>query len=788
MFNRTIDRKASEDGIKRKLCRLVILAFAFIALAAPGVKSSAEGQDIPKGSGKLMDKAVAHGSVRIIVHLDAPFQPEGKLSGPTAVKSQQAGISRMQKKLHDAVSKHQVKGIKKFKHIPFITMEADAKALEALMASSLVKSIEEDVPVPPALTASIPLINADDAWNLVPPYTGSGWTVAILDTGVDKNHSFIGAGKVVAEACFSTNDTGTTSTTVCPNELESQIGTGAGIHCGGPDGTDIDGCQHGTHVAGIAAGRSASINGVAKDAGIISIQIFSKFTKAEYCTESSPCALSWSSDQILALEHVYSLRSTYNIASVNISLGGGKHTAYCDSDSRKAAIDNLRSAGIATVISSGNDDYTDGICAPACISSAVSVGAATKTDNEASYSNYHPTILSLFAPGSSIYSSVPGNGWETWNGTSMAAPHVTGAWAILKQKSPTASVTDLLNILQTTGAPVATKTGDLTGGSVQRIDVLAALAALDAGAPNAPTGLSGTAASISTINLSWTDNSADETGFRISRKTGTAGTYMDIGTTDTGVTAYLDSGLNEGTAYHYRVVAYNASGDSAYSNGASVATWLAAPSGLNATSASSSRINLNWTDNSGAETTFVIKRAAASGGPYTEIGTATVNETAYEDTGLSAGTTYYYQVTARNDNGDSTDSNEAFATTEALAFVAGGGGGGGGGGCFIATAAFGTPFEKHVSILRNFRDRFLLKTTFGRSFVKFYYEVSPPIADRIAQNESLRFMTRCILMPFVGVAYLMVTYGATITLLSIIFVTLFTAVLIRTVFRTRRTV
>ena len=86
--------------------------------------------------------------------------------------------------------------------------------------------------------------------------------------------------------------------------------------------------------------------------------------------------------------------------------------------------------------------------------------------------------------------------------------------------------------------------------------------------------------------------------------------------------------------------------------------------------------------------------------------------------------------------------------------------GGGGGGCFIATAAFGTPMEKHVSILREFRDRVLLTTSAGKAFVKFYYEVSPPIAGRIAQSEGLRFVTRCSLLPFVGMAYLMVNYGA----------------------------
>jgi hypothetical protein len=73
--------------------------------------------------------------------------------------------------------------------------------------------------------------------------------------------------------------------------------------------------------------------------------------------------------------------------------------------------------------------------------------------------------------------------------------------------------------------------------------------------------------------------------------------------------------------------------------------------------------------------------------------------------------------------------------------------------------------EKHVSILREFRDRVLLTTSAGKAFVKFYYEVSPPIAGRIAQSEGLRFVTRCSLLPFVGMAYLMVNYGALTMLL-----------------------
>ncbi len=93
------------------------------------------------------------------------------------------------------------------------------------------------------------------------------------------------------------------------------------------------------------------------------------------------------------------------------------------------------------------------------------------------------------------------------------------------------------------------------------------------------------------------------------------------------------------------------------------------------------------------------------------------------------------------------------------------GGGGGGGGCFIATAAFGSPMEKHVRILQDFRDRRLLTNAPGRAFVKFYYEVSPAIAVKISQSATLRFATRAALMPLAGAAYLAVHHCLTAMLL-----------------------
>jgi hypothetical protein len=189
---------------------------------------------------------------------------------------------------------------------------------------------------------------------------------------------------------------------------------------------------------------------------------------------------------------------------------------------------------------------------------------------------------------------------------------------------------------------------------------------------NAPSNLTSSAASQLQINLSWTDNSTDETNFRVERSLDGSSGWTEIGTANANATSYQNTGLSCGAKYYYRIRAYRSS-DSSYSNytnsanATTAACTLAAPSNLTATAASQTQINLSWVDNSSDETNFRVERSADGTSGWSEIGTAAANATSYQNTGLTANTTYYYRVRAyrSSDTSYSTYSNTANAKTTA---------------------------------------------------------------------------------------------------------------------------
>ncbi|MGH9861796.1 MAG: fibronectin type III domain-containing protein [Candidatus Acidiferrales bacterium] len=195
--------------------------------------------------------------------------------------------------------------------------------------------------------------------------------------------------------------------------------------------------------------------------------------------------------------------------------------------------------------------------------------------------------------------------------------------------------------------------------------------------PQPPTNLVATGVSGSQINLSWTDNSTTEDGIRIERCTGTGCTnFAQIAQLGANATTYNNTGLAPATTYAYRVRAYNAVGDSAYSNTAEAATKSlipVAPSNLAAAAVSATQINLTWQDNSTNESGFNIERCTgtaafcdANPASFAYVTSRGVNNTSYSDTGRTPNTTYSYRVRASNPDGYSAYTNTAEATTFAL--------------------------------------------------------------------------------------------------------------------------
>ena len=643
--------------------------------------AQSQDSDTVKTIGDLRKQAAgAAGTTRIIVGVRVPFAAEGLLSASEATL-QRSEIATAHANVLDKLPafKQKSKTAKQFESIPFMAMEVTAVELEALLASTDVTTIEEDRPEQIQLAQSVPIIGGTSAWSS--GYTGAGQTVAILDTGVDKNHPFL-TGRVVSEACYSTEASANGVYSLCPGRVTASTATDSAL----PYGTIcVSGkCDHGTHVAGIAAGSGASagqsFSGVAKDASIIAIQVFSRVDNSgsTYCNGLAQCVLAYTSDMIAGLNRVYALSSSYNIASVNMSIGSGGYTsqATCDANnaSRKAIIDTLRSVNIATVIASGNSGYTNAVSSPGCISSAVSVGATWDSsssgatfsacgpdyggvDRVVCYSN-SASFLNLLAPGSAIYSSFPNSTYATDHGTSMAAPHVAGAWALLKQKKPTITVTEALAALTNSGQTIVDARNSI---SKPRINVNAALASIVATAlPSAPTigtAVPGNGSISVNFTLGAIGTGTLVTHWAACSKDGTTFVYGNGS-----VSPVLVSSLTNGQTYACWVLTRSTVGDGAwsYASNSVVVGTAGVPTNVSATAQPGGiRVSFVAPVNVGAGITGYTATCAAAG---QTTRTSTGSASPITVSGLTIGVSYSCTVTSNTSYGSSAASAAASAT------------------------------------------------------------------------------------------------------------------------------
>jgi len=319
------------------------------------------------------------------------------------------------------------------------------------------------------LQNTIPIINASLAYTLqvnTLNLTGAGQTICILDTGVNYSHSDLGG-------CYGNNSITSGCKVIGGWDYCADDTT-----CTTEDNNPMDVNGHGTHVSGIVA-ANGTIKGVAKDAKIVMIKIFNTAGEA------------YDDDIISGINWCVNNASSFNISVISMSFGGGLYTNNCNSDVLTPYIQTAIARNISVVAASGNSGSATRISSPACIENVSAIGATTKSDAIASYSNRN-NLVSLVAPGGDssgnpaleINSTWINGGYRQSSGTSMATPHVAGAIALLNQMlrntAQTKTPQELKNILNATGKLVYDTSSNL---NYSRINIYNALLYLDNSAP-----------------------------------------------------------------------------------------------------------------------------------------------------------------------------------------------------------------------------------------------------------------------------------------------------------------
>jgi len=374
----------------------------------------------------LLSKATAQEQVSVIVTGWQPITGTSTFSG--SADSYQAVTGESELVLDSIRAKRgQVTEVRQFKYIPALVMSADLAALQAAKTFSANVDVFEDKYNRLFLSESPQQVRAERLW--ARGLTGKGQWVAVLDSGIDTSHPFF-KGKKILEACFSPK---------CPNGKTSMIGKGAAKPVN----------PHGTHVAGIALGRGKNFTGVAPDANLIAVNVFDEEGRAN---DGSILA---AFDYLVGLK----VEKKLAIASINLSLGHGKFSRPCGNSVFEFARKITDRFNMVVVAASGNEHAKNAIASPSFTPGIVSVGAVSKRGEVAKFSN-SADFLSLLAPGVGIVSSVPpslakGKAFVPLSGTSMAAPHVAGAFALLRQADRDTSVAELVTLLTNSGRLVS---------------------------------------------------------------------------------------------------------------------------------------------------------------------------------------------------------------------------------------------------------------------------------------------------------------------------------------------
>ncbi|MCI0709445.1 MAG: S8 family serine peptidase [Chloroflexi bacterium] len=447
----------------------------------------------------VIEKAEIVGSLHIIItfHVPPSYQSEFDLANEELANQQRRNILLIRNTILQELSEYDVTVTTSSEwwalRFPFMGLHVTREAFQRLIELPYLISVKEAAFGSTSLTDSTAMIGADDVWSTM-NIKGTGQTVVVIDNGIFSTHPFL-SGKVIEQACFSIIDDaplnsgepgdpaqdGIFMESDCQNQATADFSATSAECPNSPTN-----CKHGTHVSGIVAGNngpSYAVSGVAPEADVIAVKAvstgwicdFDGNPSAPYDCGDPTHKNDWFAEAALldAMSYVLSLVPIGNpsdIIALNLSLQISENpergpTLSCDNvfSEFKMIVDEFRRGNVVTVVASGNNDSLNGVgstigtLAPACISTVVSVGASQGSGvNEVSRTDSHISQnVDLFAPGSDIDSS-----WDlttlysSEDGTSMAAPHVAGSWALIRQAYQNATIPQVLDALRQTGTPI----------------------------------------------------------------------------------------------------------------------------------------------------------------------------------------------------------------------------------------------------------------------------------------------------------------------------------------------
>ena len=489
-----------------------------------------------------------------------------------------------------------------------------------------------------------------------------------------------------------------------------------GYDTGEDDFDPIDEEGHGTACAGIAAGSLGNtgdyIGGVAYNAKLYALKISSSATGGS----------AYDSDIIEAWEWCVTHQNNdplNPIMIISMSFSGGRYTDLCDdvSSAYTAAAANAKAVGITLFVSSGNDGYCDATCGPGCLSDVISVGAVY----DANIGRNPPTgYVGCISNESCVGTPGPPCSERYYVDEPANADQVT-------TYSNTAS---FLGLFAPSNWAYTTK--------------------LDGGYWDTPNGFGGTSAAC--------PYAAGAAAVLQSTAKARTGAYLTPDQVESYLADYGDSITDSKVDITKPRINLENSTDAITSVPLLTTTAVSSITSSNASSGG------NVTDD-GA---MAVTARGVCWGPSAD---PTTNDSCTTDgrgtgsftsaiTGLIPNAVYHVRSYATNSIETGYGDDNTFTTLAAAEVVNQAvADGSGSSGCFIATAAFGSSVQPSVKILREFRNRFLLNNSIGKSLVNFYYKYSPPMADCISRHDNLRAMVRICLLPVVGMSWMALKFG-----------------------------